>query len=154
MYTTDLCRLRAWPYCLLSTGKVCNRSFPDAHTLASHEQSHLPKDTRCPLCGDTRFRNMVSAVAHVEGGTCTACLGRDNARQQVYQFAQQHSGMLMLGDRTPIAPILQLDAHGNTVVPEKPYACPTCGKTFKNLSSQMDHQNAKGHLPAGQAQGW
>lgn len=127
---------------------VCSRSFPDANTLASHRKSHLPKNTKCPLCGDTRFRNMVGAVAHVEGGSCTACLGQDNARRQIYQFAQQHSGMLMLGDRTPI---LQLDAWGNTVVPDNPYACQTCNKTFKNLSSQMDHQNAKGHFSGGQA---
>ena len=127
---------------------VCSRSFPDANTLASHRKSHLPKNTKCPLCGDTRFRNMVGAVAHVEGGSCTACLGQDNARRQIYQFAQQHSGMLMLGDRTPI---LQLDAWGNTVVPDNPYACQTCNKTFKNLSSQMDHQNAMGHFSGGQA---
>lgn len=128
-------------------GSVCARSFPDAHTLASHEKSHLPKNTQCPLCGETRFRNLVGAVAHVEGGTCSACLGQDNARRQVYQFAQQHSGMLMLGDRQPI---LQLDAYGSVVIPEHPYACPTCRKTFKNLSSQMDHQNAKGHFVGGQ----
>lgn len=132
----------------LHAGQTCARSFPDAHTLASHEKSHLPKSTQCPLCGETRFRNMVSAVAHVEGGTCSACLGQDNARRQVYQFAQQHSGMLMLGDRQPM---LHLDAYGNAVVPENPYTCPTCKKAFKNLSSQMDHQNAKGHFVSGQA---
>jgi hypothetical protein len=47
------------------TCSVCSRSFPDAHTLASHERSHLPKTTKCPLCGDTRFRNMVSAVVSI-----------------------------------------------------------------------------------------
>jgi hypothetical protein len=124
------------------TCPTCSRSFQDAHTLARHQTSHLPKNTSCPLCGETRFRSMSSAVAHVEGGTCSACKGTDNARTAVYQFVQQHSGLLMLGDRVPV---LQLDHNGNTVVPDKPYPCRTCGKAFRNLSSQMDHQQAKSH---------
>ena len=81
----------------------------------------------------------IAQVAHVESGHCTGCLGVDNARQQFYQYHQANT--LAIGDR---APMLHLDEHGRTVVPDKPYAC-SCGKAFRQLSSQLNHQSATGH---------
>ena len=46
-----------------------------------------------------------------------------------------HMGLLLLCARVPT------DAYGGgNSRPEMPYKCPTCGKTFKHMSSLMNHE--------------
>eukprot|EP00040_Diaphanoeca_grandis_P025545 m.141638 g.141638 ORF g.141638 m.141638 type:complete len:212 (+) comp30201_c1_seq1:271-906(+) len=89
----------------------------------------------CPVCHDTRFRTMSSAVMHVESGSCSGCLGRDNARQAIYGLAQTRASHAVSGTA-------MLEYHGgyaSSSVPDNPYECAVCNRTFAQFSSWMQH---------------
>jgi hypothetical protein len=99
------------------------------------------------------FLGLICACVHATGATnhaawCGAVAeswcspGVENARQQVFNFAQANGGPLMLGDRNPT---MQLDRHGQVVIPDKPYECDSCRKGFAQLGSLMSHKRSTGH---------
>jgi hypothetical protein len=113
----------------------CYRRFNNANELKQHRQVHVPKTTRCPLCGDQRFANMTNAVAHVESGYCSGCKGADFARQNIYDYVRSHAqGRHFLTDKR------LLEYGGTGHVSEMPYQCNMCDRGFKALSSLMRHQ--------------
>mmetsp|Transcript_28580 Transcript_28580/g.60956 ORF Transcript_28580/g.60956 Transcript_28580/m.60956 type:complete len:190 (-) Transcript_28580:293-862(-) len=118
---------------------VCNRDFNNQNELNMHMQVHRPRNISCPVCGDTRFRSPANAVQHVESGFCTGCKGTDNARNQIYQYAQRKGGMQQYMDLTP----LLTNGGGNNCVPDFPYRCPQCAKSFRHLSQLMQHTDQK-----------
>lgn len=117
----------------------CNRDFNSQNELNMHQQVHRPRNIACPVCGDRRFRSPANAVQHVESGFCSGCKGRDNARQQIYQYAQTKRGMKNYFTGTP----LLTNGAYNQGVPDYPYQCNQCAKVFRNLSQLMQHVDQK-----------
>lgn len=119
----------------------CYREFPDNNQLQMHMQVHRPRTVSCPVCGDQRFKSNANAVAHVESGYCRGCRGRDNARQQIYEFAARQ-GMNQYMTETPM---LTYGSHGTqySQVPDLPYKCPECNKYFRQMSQLLQHRDAK-----------
>ena len=118
----------------------CYRSFKCQNELTHHRQVHLERNVACPICGDRRFKSVTNAVQHVEGGACSGCRGVDNARLAIYEFAQA---------RTPNLLNQQALAYGGggyggaSSMPDEPYGCPDCGRTFRDASALMQHASAK-----------
>jgi hypothetical protein len=92
-----------------------------------------------PLISLKRFKTGANAVQHVESGYCSGCLGRDNARQQIYQFAQQQGAMQRFMSERPMI----TNGAFNSGVPDFPYCCNQCNKLFRNLSQLMQHQDQR-----------
>lgn len=124
---------------------TCHRGFGTPNELNMHLQVHRPRDVACPVCGEQRFRSGANAVQHLESGYCRGCLGRDHARQHIYQWASQQHGMQRY--MTPSHhPMLTngAAAHPNYGgVPDLPYHCPDCGKSFRQASQLLQHQDQK-----------
>lgn len=118
----------------------CQRNFNSSNELNMHLQVHRPKNISCPLCGETRFRSGANAVQHVESGYCTGCVGRDNARQRIYEFASSRPEMRHLLSNVPM---IEDGYSGRGTVPTLPYQCNLCGKLCNSLSQLMQHQDQK-----------
>jgi hypothetical protein len=104
-----------------------------------HLQVHRPRNVPCPICGEGRFRSGANAVQHVESGFCSGCRGADNARQQIYDFASRQRAMQpFLSD----VPRLTYGGYDNDV-PDLPYSCPQCDRSFRQLSQLLQHQDNK-----------
>ena len=117
----------------------CYREFNSRNELKMHMQVHRPRNVKCPVCGEQRFRSGANAVQHVESGYCSGCPGRNNARQQIYDFAQKKRGMQpYLNGR----PLLTNGGHDDDI-PDFPYQCPECAKSFRQLSQLLQHQDQK-----------
>jgi hypothetical protein len=56
-------------------------------------QVHRPRNAGCPICGEQRFKLGTNDVQHVESGYCAGCLGVDNTRNQIYEFASSKPQM-------------------------------------------------------------
>jgi len=110
----------------------CHRGFRTAHDLFQHSKVHLPRTVSCPICGVKQFKNAANAVAHVESGYCSGCLGQDNARTQIFEYVSRHAPSLRV-------PMIEngYSAYG---VPDMPYRCTFCTKQFAHLSAQMNHE--------------
>ena len=93
--------------------------FPTRTRCGGMRRAICPKRLRARFVGTS-----ASAICKVRSLTLRAApappaLGAMSPAQfKIYAYAQQYSGMLMLGDK---APMIHLDALGNVVVPEKPY---------------------------------
>ena len=118
----------------------CNRCFENQNNLNMHMQVHRPRSVACPICGDTRFKSGANAVQHVESGYCSGCRGQDNAREQIYKFASKKQQMNRYLTQVPMI-TNGYDNHGS--VPDFPYQCPECAKSFCHLSQLMQHQDQK-----------
>jgi len=136
--------------------KECGRVFDyspnrrgNQNSLEEHMQVHKPRSVSCPVCGDTRFRSGANATAHVESGACPGCPGRDRARKVIYDFiGSRQETQHMLKD------VAKLEYHGgsrrgNQDVPELPYQCNQCKKTFKHVSSLMQHEQSSHKMVTG-----
>ena len=86
--------------------------------------------------GTKRYATVADIAAHLESGYCSCARGQDAGRRAVYELAKQ-SGY-MLADRPGV---MQLDEYGYEKIPD--YVCP-CGRQFKDASSMLQHQAAKG----------
>lgn len=118
----------------------CYREFNTQNQLNMHMQVHRPRNVACPICGEQRFRSGANAVQHVESGYCSGCYGsQDYARQQIYQFAQRQSGMQPFLNGTPML----TNGGYNNSVPDFPYQCPECARSFRQLSQLLQHQDQK-----------
>lgn len=120
---------------------ICYKTFSNSNQLKMHSQVHRPKNVACPVCGDVRFSSGANAVAHVESGFCRGCRGQSNARQQIYEYASQQSAM-----RPYISNVPRLTYGGDyddDEVPDFPYQCRECSKSFRNLSQLMQHRDSK-----------
>ena len=117
----------------------CNRVFNSQNQLNMHMQVHRPRNVACPLCGVQKFRSGANAVQHVESGYCTACTGADFARQQIYEYARRQQGMQRFMNGTPML----TNGGYNDSVPDYPYQCPECTKSFRQLSQLLQHQDQK-----------
>jgi len=116
----------------------CSRSFSCANALSQHRQVHLERNVSCPICGDQRFKSATNAVQHIEGGSCTGCRGAENARNAIYQYALQRTPQL-LNQKA-----LTYGGYGGAgYVPDRPYECPDCDRTFQNASQLMQHAGHK-----------
>eukprot|EP00538_Stauroneis_constricta_P011852 CAMPEP_0119562582 /NCGR_PEP_ID=MMETSP1352-20130426/20900_1 /TAXON_ID=265584 /ORGANISM="Stauroneis constricta, Strain CCMP1120" /LENGTH=172 /DNA_ID=CAMNT_0007611019 /DNA_START=145 /DNA_END=663 /DNA_ORIENTATION=- len=119
----------------------CYRTFNTQNQLNMHMQTHRPRNVSCPVCGETRFRSGANAVQHVESGFCSGCPGADNARQQIYDFASSKSHMRRY--MTDVPQLEYGDYDYDNSVPDKPYYCPQCGSSFRQLSQLLQHQDNK-----------
>ncbi|CAE8632998.1 unnamed protein product [Polarella glacialis] len=120
----------------------CSRLFENDNNLKQHMQVHLPRDTMCPSCGDTRFRSHVNVAQHVESGGCRAC--GTQGKQMVRNFTRAHAPQffhLALGDRNYD---WEIDDEDDEDVPY----CSQCHRDFKSVASLLQHIEAK---HAGQA---
>jgi predicted nucleic acid-binding Zn ribbon protein len=117
----------------------CYREFDSQNELKMHMQVHRPRSFSCPVCGDTRFRSGANAVQHVESGSCNGCQGKDNARQQIYNFASQQRSFQPFLNGVPML----TNGNRSSSVPDLPYGCPDCAKNFRQLSQLMQHQDQK-----------
>lgn len=118
----------------------CGQSYANQNELNMHSQVHRPRSVACPVCGEVRFRSGANAVQHVESGYCTGCLGADNARDQIYRFA---SGQRSMNRYMTEAPRLTYGDGSYGGVPDTPYHCPDCSKSFRQLSQLLQHQDQK-----------
>lgn len=117
----------------------CDRVFKTQNELNMHMQVHRPRNVACPLCGEARFRSGANAVQHVESGYCTACKGADYARQQIYEFSRRQQGMQPFLNDVPML----TDGGVYDSVPDYPYHCPQCAKSFRQMSQLLQHQDQK-----------
>ncbi|KAL7576681.1 hypothetical protein ACA910_005608 [Epithemia clementina (nom. ined.)] len=110
-----------------------------------HQQVHRPRNVACPVCGDQRFRSGANAVQHVESGYCRGCRGTPaQARQQIYEFASRQPRMRRyMNQATMLEYDSDYDDYGDRGVPELPYHCPECSRSFRNLSQLLQHQDQK-----------
>jgi len=118
--------------------QTCGRDFNSQNQLKMHMQTHRPRTVACPICGDSRFASGANAVQHVESGSCTGCLGKDNARRQIHKFVSRKSQM-----NSFMTPMLEYGGYGANVVPEFPYHCAPCNKKFRQMSQLLQHQDQK-----------
>jgi DNA-directed RNA polymerase subunit RPC12/RpoP len=118
----------------------CSRDFASQNQVDMHMQVHRPRSVSCPVCHETRFRSGANAVQHLEGGHCSGCRGQANARQQIYEFAQRQSSMRQYLNDTPMLTNGGFDSGG---VPELPYHCPDCSRSYRQLSQLLQHQDQK-----------
>lgn len=119
----------------------CGRNLNSQNELNMHMQIHRPRDRSCPVCGAARFRSDANAVQHVESGYCTGCPGKDNARQKIYKFASEQREMTPFMTTRPL--LTNGDWKPSIEVPEFPYRCPECMKTFHQLSQLWQHRDQK-----------
>jgi DNA-directed RNA polymerase subunit RPC12/RpoP len=119
---------------------MCNRSFANQNELNMHMQVHRPRNVSCPVCGDRRFASAANAVQHVESGYCRGCRGADNARRQIYDFANKQRPLQRYLTDPPR--LTNGEYHPNGM-PEFPYRCPDCGKCFRQMSQLLQHQDNK-----------
>ena len=117
----------------------CRRVFNSQNELNMHMQVHRPKIVTCILCGEKSFKSGANMVQHVESGYCTGCKGGEKARQQIYEFAQRQRKMQPYMNGTP----LLTNGGYNHGVPDFPYQCRQCAKSFRQLSQLMQHQDNK-----------
>lgn len=101
-------------------------------------QVHLPKDTRCPVCLQRRFRNGANVTQHVESGSCHGCKGKENTRKQIYNFMRFNASTRQFLDKK----LIGNGSSNGDANPVKPYGCQRCGKKFKQVSQLMQHQMA------------
>ena len=134
---TGLCYAVSQPQYQCGT---CHRTFSNQNELNMHMQVHRPKNVSCPVCGETRFKSGANAVQHVESGYCRGCTGKENARQQIYNFASRQNEM---NSYITSNPMITNGNYSNGPVPDFPYQCPQCNKKFRNLSQLMQHQDQK-----------
>jgi DNA-directed RNA polymerase subunit RPC12/RpoP len=119
---------------------ICHREFKTQNNLNMHMQVHRPKTVACPVCGDQRFKSGANAVQHVESGFCRGCKGQANARQQIYDFASRQRAMR---PHMSDVPLLENGGRGGQGVPDFPYCCAECSKSFRQLSQLLQHQDQK-----------
>jgi Zinc-finger of C2H2 type/Zinc finger, C2H2 type len=125
---------------------VCSRQFNNPNELNMHMQVHRPRNVQCPVCHKNTFRSGANAVQHVESGYCSGCRGRDNARQQIYDFAVRQRQMHRY--ITELPRITWDGSYANDEVPDRPYKCPDCERYFRQLSQLLQHQDNKhGSMP-------
>jgi hypothetical protein len=110
-----------------------------ASTPISSSSSSCPRNVACPVCKEQRFKSGANAVQHVESGYCTGCLGVDNARNQIYQFASSKPQMQHYLTSVPML----TNGSNTNYVPDLPYNCPDCSKSFRALSQLLQHQDQK-----------
>ena len=121
----------------------CHREFNNQNELNMHMQVHRPRTVTCILCRERHFKCGANMVQHVESGYCTGCKGEDRARQQIYEFAQRQRKMQPYMNGTPL--LTNGGGHNNRGggVPDFPYQCRQCAKSFRQLSQLMQHQDNK-----------
>lgn len=120
---------------------TCYKTFGSQNELNMHQQVHRPRSVACPVCGERRFKSGANAVQHVESGYCSGCLGKDDARQKIYQFASQQVAMSRYMSSTP--QLTYGDWQQAASIPESPYECPECSKSFRQLSQLLQHRDQK-----------
>jgi hypothetical protein len=118
----------------------CYREFNNQNELNMHMQVHRPRLVTCIVCKQKHFKSSANMVQHVESGYCTGCNGKDNARQQIYGLATKLRGMQPYMTGTPL---LTNGGHNYGGVPDFPYQCQQCAKSFRHLSQLMQHQDNK-----------
>lgn len=119
----------------------CDRSYITRRGLEDHMNDKHPAQSKCPACANTRFRSLQGAMQHLESGACPNCRGKKHARGQVYNCISPHiGGSLLLG------------ASSSGEVPDFPYECPQCPRSFRELNHLMQHQKDK-HGDSGQLGG-
>jgi len=130
-----------------ATCPTCHRVFDyfnnkraNRNSMEEHMQVHKPKTVSCPVCGDQRFRSATNAVQHVESGACPNCPGRDTARKAIHGFIAGHQETRHMLVSRPQLQYNGSGAPGYGPVPDRPYNCGHCQKTFKDLSSKMQHE--------------
>eukprot|EP00090_Calanus_glacialis_P006706 TRINITY_DN1523_c0_g1_i2.p1 TRINITY_DN1523_c0_g1~~TRINITY_DN1523_c0_g1_i2.p1 ORF type:complete len:147 (+),score=25.86 TRINITY_DN1523_c0_g1_i2:89-529(+) len=127
-------------YCPVCSKRFDHPSGNQKHIrnmLDQHMQVHKPRNVSCPVCKETRFRSAINAVQHVESGACSGCRGKENAREQIYNFigSNQESRDLLSH-----APALDYDGRCGGQVPSLPYQCKSCGRKYAQVSSLMQHK--------------
>merc|ERR1712142_715304 len=136
----NLCAVSASALTLykFTSGKKCD-SYINHRQESKDRKVHKPRNVSCPVCNETRFRSAVNAVQHVESGSCIKCRGKENAREKIYKFIATHQESRGLLAERPA-----LTRYGECVseVPERPYVCKSCDRTFVHLSGLMQHQEA------------
>ena len=118
----------------------CDRSFDSRKALEQHTESKHPASTKCPSCGEVRFRSFASAMQHLESGQCPNCRGKDHARRQVFTAISPH---LRNEQNKAILLLPSSSKAGGEQIPSKPYSCDQCSKSFKELNQLMQHKSAK-----------
>lgn len=128
-------------YCVGTfTCSQCSRTFGSSNEVEMHMQTHRPRTVACPICGECRFRSGANAVQHVESGFCSGCRGSDHAREQIYRYASKQRPMNQFMNDTLRLTQGNDDWNG---VPDFPYHCPECSKSFRQLSQLLQHQDNK-----------
>jgi hypothetical protein len=109
-------------------------------------KTHRPKTVACPVCHDRYFASGADAVSHVESGYCPCMLGRENARQKIYNFTSRNAPQLL----ADVPRIGYGDWQPSPGASEKPYRCNMCLRKFGQMSSLLSHQaDSHGHAAGG-----
>ena len=116
---------------------------PRTHTGKGYQRvpkTDEKKDVPCVGCGK-KFKAISGSVQHFETGRCPSCPGEANAREQVYNYANQSNANFM------IKRIANGDDEVNTSYREDGanFRCPApgCSKEFEKLASLMQHMENK-----------
>lgn len=124
---------------------TCGRDFKSANNLAQHAQTHRPKKTPCPGCGQL-YRSWTDASLHFETGRCPSCPGRTEARKKMYDLVSASgtgfvSRPLMIGNGGRMEGGYDEDSEN--------YACKVCDRGFKAMGSLLQHCDARPQCWAG-----
>lgn len=98
------------------------------------------RPAQCPGCGRC-YRSALGTVSHVEQGYCPACPGRDAGRRAVYSTARAAGANFLCG--VPQIEYGGGGGDGGYDPDSNNYVCRGCSREFRQLSSLMQHQNAK-----------
>lgn len=122
---------------------------PDVNAARGHERKreYGCSDVSCPGCGK-QYKSIVHTAQHFETGRCTGCLGVDNARHTAYTALREREAAAGNIGRWTAGPQLltydgDLDLSDGYTSGGFNYHCPYCRKQFKQLSSLLQHQQAR-----------
>jgi uncharacterized C2H2 Zn-finger protein len=108
----------------------CSKVFSHANQLKMHMQKHLPRDVKCPKCSK-KFKSRANMVQHMETGSCPGARGKEIAWKLIFDQAEKLFGLKYADD------------DKTNEIPEFPYKCPSCNRTFRGGGACLQHQDHK-----------
>lgn len=127
---------------------ICERHFQSAAALKGHQETHRPKDIKCPRC-DRGFSSASAVAKHVELGKCFNLTQPQIVKKiRDWEVSSGNPNLLTVprlgysNDNGSPGPIQATEAAYNGSA----YECYFCQRKFGSLNSLNQHLNYGMHL--------